>query len=691
MRIIKTLTLNLFAAFTLTLAGCGSDNGVHIDDGGNGGGNEGGGEVVGGDGSFKFTVSEISGASATVQVAPTDKTATYCYDVIEKSVLDGYNDKTSFINEYVAQLKELADMYGAIFGVTLEDLLSKGDESYDYTAYFEPSTDYYVFAAGVSADGAVTTDVSVFPFSTTAPKKSNNTFRVTESNGYVTVTPSDNNDVYIWDILESAEIAGATDSEIIADEIAYLKEEDEISSYAVKGADEYDYSEGLTSGTEYTVIVFGYDGAASTALTKYAFTYNGSGSGGEGGGEIGAGQGVYSETFAGYTGGPQSPYKASDSFTSTATGVTWSIEYGVISQENDNASFAYGNCLTMGGKSGKADDGQSTITSSVLNDGITKLSFAYIANAGKILEVQVLSGGSVVWTSGELELDNNSGATPKTLSFDITGASANAVIKFVNVSSARRISIGNISWTNATGEGGNGSGSGSGSGGGEGGDEGSDFTTLTQDVAYTATKAEAGYYGDYYETGTNNWMLILSNSSDYEIMCEFFTELGNNNPAGRYDIDWEVVTGAAGTGLAGDVDSEGYIYGSWYYNGDVSDYAAAAYGSIAIEQNGSGYNVSVELIDDLGHTVSCNYTGALSIYDGNEETASVSSKSVGNRRGAIKTLHRFSSTHAAANAARRAAVTKTAANTDKGFGICNRIARGGKTVTTKLSAKHFGK
>ena len=684
MNITKTLTFSLFAALSLTMAGCGSDNGVHIDDGGN----EGGGEVIGGDDAFSFKVSNITGINAFVEVIPTDKTATYYYDVIEKATLDGYDDKATFMNDYIAELQEMADSYGSLLGFTFEDLLSQGNEAYDYTAYFEPSTDYYVFAAGVASDGTVTTEVSTFLFSTTAPQKSNNKFTVSVSAGLVTVVPSIERDTYIWDMQASSDIAGMSDNEIIADEIAYLTEEDMLSDYIIQGADSYDFGTDLTSGTKYTVYAFGYDGAASTALTKYEFTYNGSGSGsGDIGGETGAGEGVYTETFAGYTGGAQSPYLASDSFTSTATGVTWTVEYGVISQDNDNASFNYENCLTMGGKSGKADDGQSTITSSVLADGITKLSFAYIANASKKLEVQVLSGSSVVWTSGELSLDNNAGSTPKALSFDITGASSNAVIKFINVSSARRISIGNISWTNATGEGGNGSGSGSGSG--DEGDEGSDYTTLTQDVVYTATKAEAGYYGDYYDTGTNNWMLVLSNTSDYEIMCEFFTALDNNNPEGRYDIDWEVTTGASGTGLAGDVDNEGYIYGTWYCNEDVSDYAAATYGSISISQNGSGYDISVEFTDDLNHTISCNYTGALSIYDGNEDVASISSKNI---RSAVRTFKRFSSTHAINRSAKAKAAAKNAAVAKKGvFSPLKTTVRANNGFTGKMLVKRLGK
>ena len=276
MKITKTLTFSLFAALSLAMTGCNSDDGAEIDNGGN----EGGGSTTGDDGNFKFEVSDISGASAYVKVSPTDKSATYYFDVVEKASFDGYNDKAAFINAYIAELQEFISENSTL-GITLEDLLSKGDDDNDFVAFFEPSTDYYVFAAGVASDGTVTTEVSTFPFSTTVSQKSNNQFTITENEGYISVVPSNKSDAYIWNIIESVNLEDYSDDEFMAEDIAYLKEAGELSFFVAKGNDAYDYSDMLESGTVYTVYAYGYDGEASTALTKYEFTFTGNGSGGD--------------------------------------------------------------------------------------------------------------------------------------------------------------------------------------------------------------------------------------------------------------------------------------------------------------------------------------------------------------------------------------------------------------------------
>ena len=77
--------------------------------------------------------------------------------------------------------------------------------------------------------------------------------------------------------------------------------------------------------------------------------------GDDGGNTPGQTGGIYSETFAGYSGKVDSGYLANESFTSTATGVTWNLDFGKIDQTEDHESFYEGHCFTMGGKSGKAD------------------------------------------------------------------------------------------------------------------------------------------------------------------------------------------------------------------------------------------------------------------------------------------------------------------------------------------------
>lgn len=333
-------------------------------------------------------------------------------------------------------------------------------------------------------------------------------------------------------------------------------------------------------------------------------------------GPIGGNGGVYSETFAGYTGGVHSSYSAQESFTSGATGVTWTIDYGTIDQTEDHEAFYEEHCFTMGGQSGKLDSGQSVISTSVLSDGITHLEFDYIANKDKKLEVQVLVGSKTVWTSGTLTLENN--GTTKALehkSFTITGAGSNAVVKFINISEARRISIGNITWTNATGQGGNGKIFESGSGSGEGGDEGEDG----EDITMTAKTALAEYYGDYYDANSQDWVLTLENSTTQESLCiEFFNAANSTDIVGSYDID-QAETFRDGTALTGYIDEDGYIYPTFYLNEKTQDYALAALGTLEITKSGTTYTIKASFTDETGRKFSCNYTGPVTIQEGEIE------------------------------------------------------------------------
>ena len=135
------------------------------------GGSTGGGTTGGGTSTntFAVTVSDITSSGATVAVAPSNSD-TYYFDVIEKSVLDQYTDKKDFATEMVAEIKDYYESYG----YTLADALSSGSDSFSYEGYLEPNTNYYAFAVGVSSNGAVTTDVTVKAFTTSASSGGDN-------------------------------------------------------------------------------------------------------------------------------------------------------------------------------------------------------------------------------------------------------------------------------------------------------------------------------------------------------------------------------------------------------------------------------------------------------------------------------------------------------------------------------------
>lgn len=270
---VKNLLMMALAVFSLSFASCGKDDGVGVED-------DGTEETPGGEDTedpddnedavvFTISVTDIKATGATVSVVPSDATVTYYFDVIEKTELDEYADAKVFIEELIDDMIAYAESYDK----SLADMLSTGNDSFTYYSGLMPSTEYYAYAVGIDADGNITSDVSTETFTTAETVPSSNTFTVTESNGYIEVTPS-NNDPYVWDIYSTASLSGFSDDEIISGVISGLGED--LPIYTATGVDGYDYSEALVPGVSYTVLVFGYDGGPTTGLTKYEFTYEAS-------------------------------------------------------------------------------------------------------------------------------------------------------------------------------------------------------------------------------------------------------------------------------------------------------------------------------------------------------------------------------------------------------------------------------
>lgn len=183
-------------------------------------------------------------------------------------------------------------------------------------------------------------------------------------------------------------------------------------------------------------------------------------------------------------------------------------------------------------------------------------------------------------------------------------------------------------------------GSGSGSGSGD-----YDTTTLTGDVELDIASAEAYYYGDYYDIGTNNWEIGMFDATGREfVIAEFFTALSQSTPEGTYTITGNA--GDAGTAYTGDVDQEGYIlptyYGKLTADGETEAMALVASGSFSIVKSDSNYTLTLNLADVLEHKITGSYTGAVKVAAG-ELSGSQASVGRAGRVAARSTLRRFSS------------------------------------------------
>lgn len=137
----------------------------------------------------------------------------------------------------------------------------------------------------------------------------------------------------------------------------------------------------------------------------------------------------------------------------TAKQLTWTL-YGCSSRNTtDQAAFPTADAaFTMGKTADNTATGDTSITnayceSAAIAKGVSKLKFDYCGN-GKKFKVQVLVGG-VVKFEKEFDAYNNTSVTKASGELAITGATENAVIRFINTSGARRVTIGNISWVTA--------------------------------------------------------------------------------------------------------------------------------------------------------------------------------------------------------------------------------------------------
>lgn len=259
------------AAFSLTFAACEKDDGVGVED-------DGTEETPGGDDTedpddnedavtFTISVTDITATGATVSVVPSDKTITYYFDVLSESDVAQYESVDAAVEDFIAYILE----YNAEYGEDLTDLVSVDDDSWDYAGALSANTEYYAFAVGVTVDGVLTTAIETTTFTTADVEAVDMTFNISVDGGLVTVTPSDNDEPYIWSVY-SGSLTNASDEEIVAD-VLYGYEGYE-SWLTVTGTDSYDYSADLTNGL-YTVVAFGYNGGVTTPVTRCEFTYEG--------------------------------------------------------------------------------------------------------------------------------------------------------------------------------------------------------------------------------------------------------------------------------------------------------------------------------------------------------------------------------------------------------------------------------
>lgn len=217
---------------------------------------------------------ETTRTSINIDVKPTDKSQWYYYQLLTEAQFDTYGGTAE--KAAAAIIKEQLDAWLALGAEStekaVESMALKGDHSYNFTG-LTPDTQYYIFICGINGDGDICTKVEDIRISTAKFEPSDNSFGV-----YVSAITCDsatieiitgNDDPYLAVVKPQSEIKGKGNEEIMAAAVAEMGEY--VGKYAKKGKQTIACDRTLMPDTDYSVLVFGYDGGVTTGLTRVNF------------------------------------------------------------------------------------------------------------------------------------------------------------------------------------------------------------------------------------------------------------------------------------------------------------------------------------------------------------------------------------------------------------------------------------
>lgn len=157
---------------------------------------------------------------------------------------------------------------------------------------------------------------------------------------------------------------------------------------------------------------------------------------------------------------------------------------------------------------------------------------------------------------------------------------------------------------------------------------------------------QAYYYGDYYDVGGNNWLVLIGNFKDATdaVQLDLITpiEFGFSQglPVGVYTIgrNYDEGTYAAVYGFL----NGSTLIGTWFMS-DIRDsspwlHAPAKEGTVTVAKSGDDYTLSFDFIDDSPekHRVMGDWTGSLNLVD--DSSAVGAPAKIQHKAAAVKTL-----------------------------------------------------
>lgn len=222
---------------------------------------------------YQIIVENITATKANVTITAEDVENRYFFaDVITKSEFDGYANDAACINYYVNYITTRIAYYQENgYDISWSYFLNKSPLE-TTLENLNPETDYVIVAFQMSpGTGEHSNKLNKAYFTTTSVQPSSNTFTITEKSGRVTIFPT-NEDPYFNTVVVKGVLDGMTDQQIVS--YMWNRYSEAWSMYVESGEYSYDWSSKLEM-RDYTVIVFGYDGGQTTAVTKFDFTYDG--------------------------------------------------------------------------------------------------------------------------------------------------------------------------------------------------------------------------------------------------------------------------------------------------------------------------------------------------------------------------------------------------------------------------------
>lgn len=225
---------------------------------------------------FDLEVYDITASSAFGKAHPSDATVTYYLGVVEKNLFDTFASDKAFQTNDVETMQKLADEDNIGLSEYLEARISVAEVPTLFSG-LDASTDYYLYAYGITSNGVITTDLAKKEFTTSDPTRPM-TFEIkvtgiTPYGANVAVQPSGMS-LYYYDVFEKAEMDKfANDAAIIAE----LEKSPDFEKGIVKGKKDYTYGEGtkaLKPKTAYYAYAFEYGNpnVSDPKITKVAFT-----------------------------------------------------------------------------------------------------------------------------------------------------------------------------------------------------------------------------------------------------------------------------------------------------------------------------------------------------------------------------------------------------------------------------------